>query len=168
MLKALPSILSFVDWIVPPIGVNLSGIDTANPNYKVSIMAASSSSSGLLILPFTELVTWNPASAPGRVVQYQLTSTLPGDPSSADYYETMVVTQSSPGNVIIRSRIFVTPQTTPFGSPAVTSSATPDTPAIIQVTGVVDSTNTAVNVYYQHFTVSDTFGPPDLFLQQPW
>jgi hypothetical protein len=39
-------------------------------------------------------------------------------------------------------------------------------PPIIKVTGIIDSTNLARTVQYQHFTSSD--GLPDLFLQQPW
>ncbi len=161
-----PSVMSFLSWIAPPIGVNMSGIDAANPNYKVSIMVVASTSGGLLILPFAEPVAWNPMAAPPVRLQYQLTSTLPNDPTGKEYYETMTLSQSSPGSQTIRSRVFVAPQTTPFGSPVLTSTAVGDTPSIIQVNGVIDSTNMVRTVLYQHFTPAD--GAPDLFLQQPW
>jgi hypothetical protein len=161
-----PSFSGFLSWIDPPIGVNMSGIDSTHPNYKVSIMVVTTVSSGLLILPFAEPFEWNPMASPPVRLQYQLTSTLSGDPTGKDYYQTMTLTQGSPGSQTIRSRVFLTPQTTPFGSPVLTSTATADTPSIIQVSGIVDSTNLTRTVTYLHFTPAD--GSPDLFLQQPW
>ena len=93
----LPPVMSFLSWIDPPIGVNMSGIDTANPSYKVRVMVISSASGGLLILPFAEAFAWNPMSAPPIRLQYQLTSALPNDPTGKEYYETMTLTQSAPG-----------------------------------------------------------------------
>jgi len=169
ILSTQPSVVSFLSWIDPPIGVNMSGIDNANPNYKVSIMVVAPANGGpLLVLPFAEPVAWNPMAAPTIRLQYQLTSTLPNDPSGAKFYETMSLSQSAPGSQTIRSRVFLTPQATAFGSPVVTSTATADSPPIIQVNGVIDSTNLARTVFYQHFSPSDGLGPIDLFLQQPW
>jgi hypothetical protein len=163
-----PSVLSFLSWIDPPIGVTMRGIDNAHPNYKVRMMVVRSTSGSLSILPFAEPFAWNPMAAPSIRVQYQLSSTLPNDPAGREYYETMVLSQSAPGSQTIRTRVFVPPQTTPFGSPVQTGSATGAVPATMQVNGVIDSTNLVRTVYYQHFTVSDALGPPDLFLQQPW
>jgi hypothetical protein len=162
-------VMSFLTWVDPPIGVNMNGIDNTNPNYKVSIMTVYSSSTGLvLLLPFTESIAWNPVSAP-TLLQYQLTSALSGDPTGSLYYETMTVTQASPGMVSIRSRVFLTPSSTPFTNAGVTTStATVASPAIIQVNGVVNSYNQEVTVYYEHFLPSDFYGPTDLYLQQPW
>jgi hypothetical protein len=161
-----PSVLSFVSWIDPPIGVNMSGIDTVHSSYKVSVMVVTTSTGALLILPFAEPFAWNPMAAPPVRLQYQLTSTLQGDPTTKEFYQTMTLTQSSPGSQTIRSRIFLAPQATAFASPVLTSTATADTPAIIQVSGIIDSTNLTRTVSYQHFTPAD--GSPDLFLQQPW
>ena len=33
-----PSVMSFLSWIDPPIGVDMTGIDSVNPHYKVRIM----------------------------------------------------------------------------------------------------------------------------------
>jgi hypothetical protein len=161
-----PSVLSFLSWIDPPIGVNMSGIDTVHSSYKVSVMVVTTSTGALLILPFAEPFAWNPMAAPPVRLQYQLTSTLQGDPTTKEFYQTMTLTQSSPGSQTIRSRIFLAPQATAFASPVLTSTATADTPAIIQVSGIIDSTNLTRTVSYQHFTPAD--GSPDLFLQQPW
>jgi hypothetical protein len=161
-----PSVMSFLSWIDPPIGVDMSGIDSAHPNYKVSVMVVASATGGLLILPFAEPVVWNPKAAPTIRLQYQLTSTLPNDPPGLKFYETIFLSQTAPGSRKIRSRVFVAPQVTPFGSPVVTRTGTVLMPPIIKVTGIIDSTNLARTVQYQHFTSSD--GLPDLFLQQPW
>ena len=55
-----PSVMSFLSWIDPPIGVNMSGIDTAHPSYKVRVMVVASANRALLILPFAEPLVWNP------------------------------------------------------------------------------------------------------------
>jgi hypothetical protein len=161
-----PSVLNFLSWIDPPIGVNMSGIDLANPHYKISIMVVAATNGSLLILPFAEPFPWNPMAAPPVRLQYQLTSTLSGDPTTKDFYETMTLTQSSPGSQTIRSRVFLTPQAAAFASPVLTSTATVANPAIIQVSGFVDSTNAPRTVSYMHLIPAD--GSPDLFLQQPW
>jgi hypothetical protein len=160
-----PSIFSFLSFVDPPIGVNMAGIDTQNPNYKVSVMTAISRTGQVLIIPFAEPVAWNPASAPVVRVQYFLNSTLGSDPGP-DFYETMILSQPLPGGQTIRSRIFVPPSSQQFGNPVLLSTATAANPSLIQVNGVVDSSNLTRSVQYLHFTVAD--GAPDLFLQQPW
>jgi hypothetical protein len=163
-----PSVMSFLSWIAPPIGVDMSGIDTVNPHYKVSIMTVGSSSGGpILVLPFAEPIAWYPMAAPSIQLQYQLTSTLPGDPTIPDFYDTMTVSQISPGVLTIRSRVFLTPRSTAFAN-VTTSTATTVSPPIIQVSGVVNSFNQEITVFYEHFLPADTYGPTDLYLQQPW
>jgi hypothetical protein len=164
-----PLIMSFLNWVAPPIGINMTGIDPVNPNYKVSVMTALNSSTGqIYLIPYAEPIAWNPLSIPS-FVQYDLTSSLPGDNNSTElYYETMTVSQSSGSQLQIRSRVFLTPGSAPFTNNGVTTStATAASPAVIQVTGIVNSFNQVVNVYYEHFLPTD-FGPTDLFLQQPW
>jgi hypothetical protein len=131
-------------------------------------MTALDSSSGqVYLIPYAEPIAWNPMSIPS-FVQYQLTSSLKGDPATQSYYETMTVAQSSGSLLEIRSRVFLTPQASPFTNNGVTTStASAASPAIIQVTGIVNSFNQVVNVYYEHFLPTD-LGPTDLFLQQPW
>jgi hypothetical protein len=161
--------MSFLNWVAPPIGINMNGIDPVNPNYKVSIMTAlNSSTNQIYLIPYAEPIAWNPASIPS-FVQYDLTSGLPGDNSAAAlYYETMTVSQSSGSQLAVRSRVFLTPQSAPFTNNGVaTSTATAASPAIIQVTGIVNSFNQVVSVYYEHFLPTD-LGPTDLFLQQLW
>jgi hypothetical protein len=163
-----PSYMSFLSWIDPPIGVDMSAVDTVHPQYKVSIMTVGSSSGGpVLVLPFAEPIAWYPMAAPTIRLQYSLSSTLPNDPTGADFYETMTVSQVSPGVLTIRSRVFLTPSKTAFTG-VTTSTATVSSPAIIQVNGVVNSFNQQVTVFYEHFLPSDAYGPTDLFLQQPW
>ncbi len=162
-------VVSFLNWVAPPIGINLSGIDPVNPNYKVSIMTALNSLTGqIYLIPYAEPIAWNPLSIPS-FVQYDLTSGLPGDNSAtALYYETMTVSQASGNQLAVRSRVFLTPQSTPFTNNNVTTStASAASPAIFQVTGIVNSFNQVVSVYYEHFLPTD-LGPTDLFLQQPW
>ena len=166
-----PLIMSFLNWVAPPIGINMTGIDPVNQNYKVSIMTALNSSSGqIYLIPYAEPIAWNPVSIPTSFVQYDLTSSLPGDNNSTElYYETMTVSQASGSQLAIRSRVFLTPGSAPFTNNGVaTSTATAASPALIQVTGIVNSFNQVVNVYYEHFLPTDFLGPTDLFLQQPW
>ncbi len=165
-----PLVVSFLNWVAPPIGINMTGIDPVNPNYKVSIMTARNSLSGqIYLIPYAEPIAWNPLSGPS-FVQYDLTSLLPGDNNSTElYYETMTVSQASGSQLAIRSRVFLTPQSAPFTNNGVTTStATAASPALFQVTGIVNSFNQVVNVYYEHFLPTDFLGPTDLFLQQPW
>jgi hypothetical protein len=167
-----PSVLSFVSWIDPPIGVNMNGIDAYTLNYKVSIMIAQSTT-GQQEIPFAEPITWNPMVPPPSIllVQYQLMSGLPGDPIGNEYYETMILQQPTAPSLFVRSRVFMPPQTSQFSG---VKLGTATNVGIVQVTGVIDSTNQAINVYYQHFTVTDPSGfdptgtPADLFLQHPW
>jgi hypothetical protein len=164
-----PLIVSFLNWVNPPIGVNMNGIDGAHPNYKVSIMTALNSSSGqIYLIPYAEPIAWNPMSVPS-FVQYDLTSSLPGDNTSTElYYETMTVSQGSGNQLAVRSRVFLAPSSMPFTNNGVTTStASVASPAIIQVSGIVNSFNQVVSVYYEHFLTTD-LGPADLFLQQPW
>ena len=73
-----PTVTSFLSWIDPPIGVNMSGIDTVHSSYKVSVMVVTTSTGGLLILPFAEPFAWNPMAAPPVRLQFQLTSRIAG------------------------------------------------------------------------------------------
>ena len=164
---------SFLRWLDPPIGVDMSGIDTTagHSNYKISIMTVYVSSTGqVLVLPYAEPVLWSTLSPP-ILLQSQLTSTLPGDTTMSPlYYETMLVQQASPGVLPIRTRVFLTPSSTPFTNPGVASPSTATVvPGMIQVTGVVNSFNQPITaVYYDHFTINDSYLPADLYLQQPW
>jgi hypothetical protein len=165
-----PLMVSFLNWVAPPIGINMTGIDPVNPYYKVSVMTALNNSTGqIYLIPYAEAIAWNPLSAP-TFVQYDLTSSLPGDNNSTElYYETMTVSQASGSQLAIRSRVFLTPAAAPFTNNGVTTStATVASPALIQVTGIVNSFNSVVNVYYEHFLPTDFLGPTDLFLQQLW
>jgi hypothetical protein len=163
-----PAPMIFLNWIDPPIGVNMSGVDNVNQFYKVSIMSVGVSGGGQsLILPFAEPFQWNPMAAPTIRCQYQLTSILPGDPSGLDFYETMTLSQSSGGQQTIRSRIFIPPQTQAFAS-VPTAVASAAVPSYIRVSGVTNSANLQVTVVYLHFLTNDQYGPTDLFLQQPW
>jgi hypothetical protein len=161
---------SFLSWIDPPIGVDMSLIDSAHPNYKISVMTVFvSSTAQVLVLPYAEAVLWSPFSPP-ILLQSQLTSTLPNDNTASPlYYETMFVQQASPGVLPIRSRVFLTPQSAQFTNNGVAAPSTAvAVGGMIQVTGVVNSSNQPVTaVYYDHFTVDDGYLPADLYLQQP-
>jgi hypothetical protein len=160
ILKPSIVVLNWLQWIDPPIGVNVNGV-----NYKVRIMFVSNLQGTTKTLPFAELFTWNPANPPVGLWQYYLTSVVDPNQSGSKYYETMIVSQTSGPGLTIKSRVFVTPQSTPFAGPTL-GTATPDNPAsILQVNGVVDSTNTTRSVSYQHFTTNGA--PTDLYLQQP-
>ena len=163
-----PSVMSFLSWVDPPIGVDMTGIDTVNPHYKVRIMTVSSNSERSD--PCTSVRRTHrvvPDGCANDSLQYQLTSTLPGDPTVLDFYDTMTASQISPGELTIRSRVFLTPNATAFAN-VTTSTATAVSPPIIQVSGVVNSFNQAITVFYEHFLPADTYGPTDLYLQQPW
>jgi hypothetical protein len=163
-----PAAMIFLNWIDPPIGVNMSGVDNVNQFYKVSVMSVGISGGGQsLILPYAEPVAWNPMATPATRCQYQLTSILPGDPSALDYYETMTLSQSSGGQQTIRSRIFIAPQSQPFANVPV-AKVTSGSPSYIRVSGVTNSANLPQTVLYLHFLTNDQYGPTDLYLQQPW
>ncbi len=167
-----PSSMIFLNWIAPPIGVNIN-----NVSYKVSLMSVGVAGGGqLFVIPFAEPFAWNPLTNPTTLCQYQLTSTLSSilsgtqqitDPG-LDHYETMTLTQSGGGLQTIRSRVFVPPQSQPFPGVPIGASVTAATPSLISVSGVTDSTNTPQTIQYLHFLTSDQYGPTDLFLQQPW
>jgi hypothetical protein len=166
----------FLDWINPPIGLDMSQADPAHPNYRVKIMVVGvQGGSTVLMLPFAEPVVWNPSVQPPTRWQFQMIGVSPNDPASLEYYMTMTVSQGTPGLQTIRSRIFTTPLASPDPSVSQvikTGSLVAGSPATIQVNGVVDSSNNTVSVRYNHVVINsltiDPGGPRDLFLQQPW
>ena len=161
--NAQPYPMIFLNWIDPPIGLTLN-----NVSYKVSLMNVGVSGGGQsFIMPYAEQVAWNPLVTPSAVVQYQLTSTLGTDPGQ-DYYETMTLTQASGALQTIRSRVFVPPQSQQFTNVPTGPSVTGGSPPYIRVSGVTTSANLTVSVLYLYFQANDQYGPPDLFLQQPW
>lgn len=163
-----PAPLIFLNWIDPPIGVNMTGVDNVNQFYKVSLMSVGTVGGGsTLILPFAEPFQWNPMVLPTVQCQYQITSILPKDPTTPSFYDTMTLTQLTGGQQTIRTRLFTPPPAAALATEPV-AVATAGPPTYFRVSGIVDSTNNPRTILYLHFTTNDQYGPTDLFIQQPW
>ena len=66
----------FLNWIDPPIGVNMQGIDSAHPFYKVRLMSIGTVGGGpTLIIPYAEPFQWNnPQVSPYGMIECRPTA----------------------------------------------------------------------------------------------
>jgi hypothetical protein len=156
-------LMTFVNWIAPPIGFDMSGIDPTNNYYSIGIMNVSPVVPGPhLSVPFAQVIQPPPGAQPSSFYPFPMTGVQTLDPYGLQYYWAANVSLPPPGGAIW-SRVFLPPQLGPL-------TGLPDgTPAGISVANVPLLGGGTATIAYHHVIVSSLSVPPpaDFYLQQP-
>ena len=156
--------MTFVNWIAPPTGFDMSGIDPLNNYYSVGIMKAAPIGPGTtLYVPFAQVLQPPPGGHPSTFYPFPMTGVQGLDPYTLQYYWAANVVFSTPsGPIPVWSRVFLPPQPGPL-------SGFPDgSPPGINVANVPLSGGGFTSVSYHHVLLPGSVPPPaEFYLQQP-